>query len=139
MEYSSNAQLIKELYKQLLSDYNEHSRIELFAYARSHSDINFTEGMLTGALRTLTTDTNDYKCIRRGWYQKNSDVNLPEKSLSFIKEYEEILNDTLKKCQSITSNPFEIMNMSTDERNKMQYIKQCIDFISTTLTQISKI
>mgnify|MGYP004599316723 CR=1 FL=1 len=138
MENLSNAQLIKELYKQLLSDYKEHSRIELFTFARNNSTINFTEGMLAGALRTLVTDTDEYKCIHRGWYQKQSQKDIPQKSCSLIQEYENILDDTLKKCKSITSNPFEIMKMSSNDIEKMQNISNCLDTISKTLIEISK-
>ena len=72
MDRLSNAQQIKELYKELLADSQEHTRIELFAYAQQKSGGRFTDGMLTGALRTLVTDTNDYICVRRGCYKKKS-------------------------------------------------------------------
>lgn len=67
---SSNAQQIKKLYKELLSDCQKHSRTELFTFARKNSGDNFTDGMLTGALRTLVTDTDEYICVSRGWYKK---------------------------------------------------------------------
>ena len=68
----SNAQQIKVFYKEVLEDQREHSRIELFNYARRRSNNLYTDGMLTGALRTLVTDTGDYICVRRGWYKKKS-------------------------------------------------------------------
>ena len=47
----SNAQQIKVFYKEVLEDQREHSRIELFNYARRRSNNLYTDGMLTGALR----------------------------------------------------------------------------------------
>lgn len=69
----SNAQQIKVFYKEVLEDQREHSRIELFNYAKRKSNNLYTDGMLTGALRTLVTDTDDYICVRRGWYKKKTE------------------------------------------------------------------
>lgn len=136
MDKLSNAQIIKEHYKNLLSDGMEHSRIELFAFAKANSGKNFTDGMMTGALRTLVTDTEDYICTRRGWYKKKSCTDLSNESNSIIDAYAEILNDALKKSKSITSDPFKIIKMSADEREKMEHIEKCIQVLTKTLDLI---
>lgn len=136
MNNLSNAQLIKKFYKELLSDHKEHSRIELFAFAQARSGNKFSDGMLTGALRTLVTDTNEYICIRRGWYKKKLQEETQSETTSLIDSYTEILNDALKKSKSITSNPFKIMKMDYTDIEKMKDIEKCIDMIEQTLNRL---
>ena len=136
MNKSSNAQQIKEACKELLSDYKKHSRKELFDFALKRSGYRFTDGMLTGALRTLVTDTEDYICISRGWYKKINVSDSTESSNSLIGAYVEILSDALKKSKNITSDPFKIMKMSLAEKNKMLDIEDCLNTIEKTLEKI---
>ena len=44
MDRLSNAQQIKELYKELLADSQEHTRIELFAYAQQNLEDDLRMG-----------------------------------------------------------------------------------------------
>ncbi len=136
MEKLSNAQQIKELYKQRLADCQIHSRIDLFTYAKSHSGNMFTDGMLTGALRTLVTDTDDYVCVSRGRYKKKSPSESMEESNTLIDAYAEILKDALNKSRHITSDPFKVMKMTAKDIEKMTDIENCIDIISKTLEKI---
>ena len=66
----SNAQQIKVFYKEVLEDQREHSRIELFNYAKRKSNNLYTDGMLTGALRTLVTDQTTIFVCAGGWYKR---------------------------------------------------------------------
>lgn len=136
MENISNAQKIKVYYKELLNDHKEHSRIELFDYAQKNSGYCYTDGMLTGALRTLVIDTKEYSCTRRGWYKKvDTEENMKKKS-SLIGAYIEILQDALKKCGNITSDPFYVMNMGQSDLKKMQKINDCLVMIEKLVEEI---
>ena len=136
METVSNAQKIKKYYKQILSDGEEHSRIELFDYAKRSSGYNYTDGMLTGALRTLVTDTQEYVCVRRGWYKKKSVEEQSEESNSLVEAYIEILKEALRKSRNITSDPFAVINMDQDEMEKLQKIKDCLIVIDQTIEAV---
>lgn len=136
MENISNAQKIKVYYKELLNDREEHSRIELFEYAKKNSGYTYTDGMLTGALRTLVTDTKEYACIRRGWYKKVSVEEQEKKNNSLIGAYTEILQDALKKSGNITSDPFYVINMNQNDLKKMQKINDCLGMIEKTIQEI---
>lgn len=132
----SNAQQIKVFYKEVLEDQREHSRIELFNYARRRSNNLYTDGMLTGALRTLVTDTGDYICVRRGWYKKKSREERIQEPNSLVQAYVEIFQDTLRKSKNITSDPFRVLKMPQEDVRKLERIEKCITMISDTLEKI---
>lgn len=132
----SNAQQIKVFYKEVLEDQREHSRIELFNYARRRSNNLYTDGMLTGALRTLVTDTGDYICVRRGWYKKKSREERIQEPNSLVQAYVEIFQDTLRKSKNITSDPFRVLKMPQEDVKNLERIEKCITMISDTLEKI---
>lgn len=132
----SNAQQIKVFYKEVLEDQREHSRIELFNYARRRSNNLYTDGMMTGALRTLVTDTGDYICVRRGWYKKKSREERIQEPNSLVQAYVEIFQDTLRKSKNITSDPFRVLKMPQEDVKKLERIEKCITMISDTLEKI---
>lgn len=138
MDRLSNAQQIKELYKELLADSQEHTRIELFAYAQQKSGGRFTDGMLTGALRTLVTDTNDYICVRRGCYKKKSTEEQAREHNSLVEAYLDIFKEALRKSGNITSNPFQILNMNREDIAKLEDIEKCVRVISDTIEKIQQ-
>ena len=130
----SNAQQIKVFYKEVLEDQREHSRIELFNYAKRKSNNLYTDGMLTGALRTLVTDTDDYICVRRGWYKKKNREEKIQEPNSLVQAYVEIFQDTISK--NITSDPFRVLKMPQEDVKKLERIEKCIAMISDTLEKI---
>ena len=144
----SNAQQIKVFYKEVLEDQREHSRIELFNYAKRKSNNLYTDGMLTGALRTLVTDTDDYICVRRGWYKKKNREEKIQEPNSLVQAYVEIFQDTIRKSKNITSDPFRVLKMPQEDvkkleemlqvisRELMERIEKCIAMISDTLEKI---
>ena len=136
MERLSNAQKIKKLYKEVLADGQEHSRTELFEYAQRKSGHQYTDGMLTGALRTLVTDSNEYVCAHRGWYQKSSIEEQEQESNSIIGAYVDIFQETLRKCRNITIDPFYALNLSQQDLVKLEEIKNCIGLISDSVDRI---
>lgn len=138
MEQISNAKEIKGLYKELLSDGQIHSRKELFAYASGISGKRYTDGMLTGALRTLVTDDPDYECVDRARYRRKTPEDRAGKSNTILGAYAEIFSETLRKSKKITTNPFEILNMSQSEQEKMRLINQCLKNISDTFQRIQQ-
>jgi hypothetical protein len=132
----SNAQQIKVFYKEVLEDQREHSRIELFNYAKRKSNNLYTDGMLTGALRTLVTDTDDYICVRRGWYKKKNREEKIQEPNSLVQAYVEIFQDTIRKSKNITSDPFRVLKMPQEDVKKLERIEKCIAMISDTLEKI---
>lgn len=136
VDKKSNAQQIKELYKEVLADNAEHSRMELFAYASQKSAGRYTDGMLTGALRTLVTDTDDYICVRRGCYKKKSSEERTKEPNSLVEAYIDIFQEALRKSKNITSDPFQVLRMSQDDLKKLVEIENCFKFISETIEKI---
>ncbi|MBO5153360.1 MAG: hypothetical protein J6C00_03275 [Eubacterium sp.] len=136
MDKVSNAQQIKELYKEIMEDNVEHSRVELFAYANQKSGGRYTDGMLTGALRTLVTDTADYICVRRGWYRKKNSEERDQEPNSLIETYTDIFQEALRKCNNITSDPFQVLRMKQDDLNKLGEVEKCMKYISGTIDKI---
>ena len=132
----SNAQQIKVFYKEVLEDQREHSRIELFNYAKRKSNNLYTDGMLTGALRTLVTDTDDYICVRRGWDKKKNREEKIQEPNSLVQAYVEIFQDTIRKSKNITSDPFRVLKMPQEDVKKLERIEKCIAMISDTLEKI---
>ncbi len=138
MDTLSNAQQIKALYREVLADQEEHSRIELFDYARRNSANRYTDGMLTGALRTLITDTDDYICVRRGWYKKKDGEDRAQEPNSLVEAYAEVFRETLKKCGNIKSDPFRVLRLGQDERSRLADIENCIAVISETVERLMR-
>ena len=136
MDKRSNAQQIKEFYKEVLADYVEHSRMELFEYASQKSAGRYTDGMLTGALRTLVTDTNDYICVRRGWYKKKNSEEREQESGSVVEAYLNIFKEALRKSKNISMDPFYVLKLHQSDLKKLEEIENCIKFISETIEKI---
>lgn len=136
MDKKSNAEQIRALYKEVLADNAEHSRIELFAYASQKSGGRYTDGMLTGALRTLVTDADDYICVRRGCYKKKSKEERGKEPNSLVDAYVDIFQDTLKKSKSVTSDPLQVLRMGSNDLKKLSEIEKCIQLISETIEKI---
>jgi hypothetical protein len=134
----SNAQLIKEYYRALLNDNKKHTRTDLFSYARScvPQGITFTEGMLTGALKTLVSDEAEYKCISRGVYQKIPEAADPQPhTLNIVSEYKQILKNALYDMENkIQVNPFDVLNMSDSEKSELKNIQKCMEVMKNILS-----
>lgn len=136
----SNAQQIKLSFKELLEDGLVHSRTELFDYARnSNPDANYSEGMLTGALKTLTDPGTGYKNVGRAQYQKISVEMKENYGENLIHAYTDILKNALQEMdKNIISNPFKVMEMSEEEKKTMKEIEKCIDSIQKLIQIVEK-
>ena len=121
----SNAKQIRDRYKELLDDGVPHSRKELFAYAKEDVEENaYTIGMLTGALKSLVDSSDIYQSMGRGIYQK---VELSEKSSNKISaRYLNIFKRTLEETSKESVNPMVLLEISEEEKRKMEKIQ---DFI----------
>ena len=138
MEALSNAEKIRKSYRELLADGLPHSRQELFSYANRFADagVRYTDGMLTGALRSLVTNTPDYECVERGTYRKRNREASPEEAPALANAYIDILRDTLKKAENVISTPFHMLHLSEGEREKLARLEACFCMIAQTLHQI---
>lgn len=135
MKKLSNAQQIRSLYKELLEDGKEHSRSELFEYIESKSSSKYTLGMMTGALKTLVSDSEDYQNTGRGYYKKIVKEKPKSKKISIVDYYIEIFQDTLKRCEDIRTNPFTVIKLCQEEQKKMLEIEKCLDNIKLIVNQ----
>lgn len=137
----SNASEIRMYYKELLEDLEEHSRVELFSYARRRNpSANYTEGMLTGALKTLVDRNMNYICVSRGIYRLNMDADFNNRSYvrTLIERYKEILKTAVEEMENeITVNPFLLLDVDEKEASKMKKVKKCIDVIKNTIEYIN--
>lgn len=138
----SNAQQIKQFYRELLEDGKSHTRTELFAYARmcAPQGVIFTDGMLTGALKTLVSDEGKYECVSRGVYQKSTGKEdgrqKPESSV--VSEYRRILENALSDMENrVQANPFVMLDMSDSDKAELRRIQKCMDVMRDTLNGIS--
>lgn len=135
MKKLSNAQQIRSLYKELLEDSKEHSRSELFEYVGSKSSSKYTIGMMTGALKTLVSDSGDYENTGRGYYRKVVKEKPKSKKISIVDNYIDVLKDTLKRCGDIRTNPFTVIKLSQEEQKKMLEIERCLENIKSIVKQ----
>ncbi len=137
----SNASEIRVYFRELLEDLEEHSRTELFLYAKQRNpEANYTEGMLTGALKTLIDGNIDYICVRRGIYKLNTRTDLNNRSYArtLIERYKEILKTTIEKMENeITVNPFLLLDVEENEASQMKKVKKCMDVIKNTIDYIN--
>jgi len=133
----SNAQEIKSSFRKLLDDGLVHSRVELLAYARQeHPEKQYTEGMLTGALKTLTDPGAGYKCVGRALYQKADMIN--ENYVDNLMDaYLEILKGALEAInRDIHINPFKLMNLNDDDKKKLKKVEKCIMCIESFVSEM---
>ena len=129
----SNAEEIKKYYKQLLMDKQPHSREELFQFARQKNK-NYTDGMLSGALKTLVDKEICYVQVERGIYQ------FVKEKENIISQYVDIFKYTLKQLNSVDINVFKFAKELDDERKeKLQKIKECIEVLDDTLDSLTRI
>lgn len=137
----SNASEIRGYFKELLEDLEEHSRTELFSYAKQRNPgANYTEGMLTGALKTLTDGNMNYICVRRGIYKLSAEIDMNNRSYvrTLLERYKEILKTTVEKMENeITVNPFLLLEVEENEASQMKRVKKCMDVIKSTIDYIN--
>jgi len=136
---SSNAQEIKSSFRKLLDDGMVHDRTELFNFARTtNPEKNYSEGMLTGALKTLTDPGTGYKNVGRALYQK---VGAETGSYvdNLIEAYVEILRDTLTTIeQEVHVNPFKMMELNENEKRKLKKVENCLMDIRTVISELEQ-
>lgn len=137
----SNASEIRMYFKELLEDLEEHSRTELFSYAKQKNpEANYTEGMLTGALKTLVDGNVNYVCVSRGIYRLNMDTGLNNRNYvrTLIEGYREILKTTVEKMENeITVNPLMFLDVDENEASQMKKVKKCVDVIKSTIEYLN--
>lgn len=135
----SNANEIKSSYRKLLDDGQVHSRTDLFEYARqSKPEKNYTEGMLTGALKTLTDPGTGYRSVGRALYQK-SDINNGNYVDNLISTYVNIFKNALETIErDVRINPFKIMELNEDEKGKLKKVEKCIADIETVISELEQ-
>lgn len=138
----SNASEIRMYFKELLGDSMEHSRSELFAYAKEQNPgAHFTEGMLTGALKTLVDANEGYSCVSRGVYKFNAGANVTDRSYIriLVGKYREILKAAIEKIENdITVNPFLLLEAEESELAEMRKIQRCIDTMKATIESVNE-
>jgi hypothetical protein len=124
MVTNSNAAVIRQYAAQLLSDRQAHSRSELFSYVRAQAPggDTFTEGMLTGALRSLVNGNPRYQVIGRGIYQEL----LPGES-EMQRRGNEILCRMKRELE--TSCTVNLLELSEGDFHYIQRIKKLIEYL----------
>lgn len=133
----SNAQEIKNSFKKLLDDGLVHSRVDLFEFARQeHPEKQYTEGMLTGALKTLTDPGTGYKCVGRALYQKADRVNENYVD-NLMDSYLEIFRSVLETInRDVHINPFKLMNLNDEDKEKLKKVEKCIICIESFVSEM---
>jgi len=136
---SSNAQEIRNSFKKLLDDGLVHSRTELFVYAREERpEKNYTEGMLTGALKTLTDPGTGYKCVGRAQYQKAGSENGNYVD-SLMSSYMEVFKNALETIErDVHVNPFKLMDLNEEDKRKLKKVENCIEGIKKVVSELEQ-
>lgn len=126
----SNAEEIKKYYKQLLMDEQPHSREELFLFARENCK-NYTDGMLSGALKTLVDKEICYVQVERGLYQY-----VKEKE-GIISQYIDIFKNTQKQLNDVSVVPSKfIEGLDNKSKEKLGKIESCIEILNNTIDDL---
>lgn len=135
----TNATEIRASFKKLLDDGLVHSRAELFAYAREvRPEKNYTEGMLTGALKTLTDSGTGYNCVSRALYQK-ANANNGNYVDDLVASYLGIFKHSLEKIEKdVKINPFKLMEISDEDKNKLKKVENCVEYIQSIISELEK-
>lgn len=133
----SNAMQIRDRYKELLDDGMPHSRKELFAYVKENSEGNaYTDSMLVGALKTLVNSDNMFCCIERDIYQKIDP--LKKNSGDIISHYIAIFKRALDKANREKIDSMALLEMSEEEKQKMEEIQECLLSIEETVRRLEE-
>ena len=137
----SNAKQIREYYKELLSDGKKHSRSELFSYARSRNKgTSYTEGMLTGAIKTLIDSSTEYACVERATYQKISGKNnnvIENHPDSIVEEYRKILEATVDRMKNdVKVTPFQMLDFCDNDKLKILKVQKCVAMIEELINEL---
>jgi hypothetical protein len=131
--FQSNADEIRFYVKQLLSDYQEHCRNEILSHIRhTPNGGRFTEGMITGALKTLVdTDRASYTNFKRGWYKainpESYENAVPTVTNSLATKIKNVLEETKSKLNEACT--FNILNVSSEEFTIAQKVNDLIKYI----------
>lgn len=136
LNFSSNADEIRYYLRVFLDDGKERNRKEINDYIRkTPNGHTFTEGMITGAIKSLIdTERGYYENIRRGWYRaKKNGEALKNGSASntdlFTKRVHNILGDTINKLNdACTFNLLEFQGAEI-EYNKVHKIAELIKYL----------
>ncbi|MBO5523886.1 MAG: hypothetical protein J5986_09475 [Roseburia sp.] len=116
IKFSSNAEELRYFMEQLLEDGKVHSIQEIKEYVEGHSSHyeDFTEGMYSGAIRSLVQNSKGkYAGVARGKYQL---VNSAEDSDTEIRLQENVLQMLDDFCEKLES-ACTINLMNVDERD----------------------
>lgn len=128
----SNAEDIKKYYRQLLMDGQPHSREELFLFARENGK-NYTDGMLSGALKTLVDKEICYVQIERGLYQ------FVKEKEDIISQYIDIFKDTQKQLSDVSVAPFKFVEeLDNESKEKLKLIEKCIEALNHTIDDLQR-
>lgn len=126
----SNAEDIKKYYKQLLMDGQPHRREELFLFARENGK-NYTDGMLSGALKTLVDKEICYVQVERGIYQ------FVKGKEDIISQYIDIFKNTQKQLNNISVIPFKfIEELDNKSKEKLKLVENCIETLNNTIDDL---
>lgn len=132
----SNAQKIKEYYRELLRDGRVHTRQELFEYVKEQDDNVYTDGMLSGALKSLVDMESEYKWMGRGMYQMVDSGNGDCYVDRLISGYVQILKNAVTQINKEEVDVFEILEFTEEDKEKMKEVKNCIRKIENTIRKL---
>ena len=89
MNFKSDAEMIRYYFKELLSDGEEHSRLDIISYVKQRygetgiSGASLTNSMFDSAIKTLLSSNADYYYVRRGVFKWHGETRL-ESSLTNV-------------------------------------------------------
>lgn len=131
LNFSSNAEEIRYYVRKLLSDGNEHNRKEIVKYIREQSrDEVFTDGMITGAIRSLVeNEKGRYEKTRRGWYRFKKDKEFEQISVNDVTDpltrpIINILEETIKKLKDACT--VNLLDVSDIDKEKIDLVSELI-------------
>lgn len=132
----SNAQRIKEYYKEVLRNGRVHTRQELFKYVKEQDDNAYTDGMLSGALKSLVDMESGYKWMGRGMYQMTANGEGDCYADRLILGYVQILKNAVTQINREEVDAFEILEFTEEDREKMKEVKNCIRRMENTIKKL---
>ena len=129
----SNAEEIRKQYKQCLMDGQPHSREELFSFVKEHDNgTKYTEGMLSGALKTLIDKEKEYIQVERAIYQFVEGYQQ-----DIISQYISIFENMLTNIDKVSVDPFSLLEeLNKKDKEKMEQIKNCIEEVRKIIVSL---
>ena len=119
----SHAEQIRVYVQEFLADGEEKTYQDIIGYVRDQTKESYTEGMLSGAIKTLVDSNSNYTRVRRGVYQGPTSPPIKE-GIPLDDEFDIIIKDAINKTEDALIEKIKKMansdKLTSDKLKKVQ-------------------